>query len=84
MTKSKKSDADELSIALKEVAFHKEEKEKLVTELNIANKELVSYNKERDEEYLGHLATIVEFSDDPDADQVSLTPNASTLPATHL
>jgi len=47
MTKLKKTDEDELSIALKELAFQKQEKEKLSAELIVARKELAFQNKEK-------------------------------------
>src|SRR6186713_1299106 len=51
MTKLKKSDKDELLIALKELALQKQEKDKLTTELSIARKELAFQKKEK-----GHRA----------------------------
>jgi len=47
MTKLKKSDKDELLIALKELALQKQEKEKLSAELIIARKELAFQKKEK-------------------------------------
>src|SRR6187401_280417 len=47
MTKLKKSDKDELLIALKELALQKQEKEKLSAELVIARKELAFQKKEK-------------------------------------
>jgi len=48
MTKIKKIDEDELTIANKELAFQNEEKEKRATELGIANKELAFQNEEKE------------------------------------
>src|SRR6187200_1155624 len=47
MTKLKKSDKDELLIALKELALQKQEKEKLSAELVMARKELAFQKKEK-------------------------------------
>jgi PAS domain S-box-containing protein len=47
MITQKKSGKDELSIALKELAFHKQEKNKLLAELAIARKELAFQKKEK-------------------------------------
>ncbi|HEY5966478.1 MAG TPA: ATP-binding protein, partial [Chitinophagaceae bacterium] len=47
MAKIKKSDKDELLIALKELALQKQEKKKLSAELNIARKELAFQKKEK-------------------------------------
>jgi len=47
MTKLKKSDKDELLIALKELALQKQEKNKLSAELIIARKEL-AFQKKRE------------------------------------
>jgi len=47
MAKLKKSDKDELLIALKELALQKQEKKKLSAELNIARKELAFQKKEK-------------------------------------
>jgi signal transduction histidine kinase len=47
MTKRKESDEDELIIAHKEIAFQKEENEKLLAELIIAHKELAFQKEEK-------------------------------------
>ncbi|NTW31232.1 MAG: response regulator [Bacteroidetes bacterium] len=66
MAKIKKTDSDELIIARKELAFQKEENEKLASELIIARKELAFQDKEKGKraEELGIANKELVFEDD--------------------
>jgi PAS domain S-box-containing protein len=59
----KRNKTNELIIANKELVFQNEEKEKRVEELIISTIADIT-EREKEEEHIGHLATIVESSDD--------------------